>query len=112
MRDHIKDSAGISAERQRLLDQLLRESGIETPEQQVIRRRENPSELPLSFAQQRLWFLDQFEPGHHVYNIPGAFRIQGPLNVHALEASLSEILRRHEVLRTTFHTVDDRPVQV
>jgi amino acid adenylation domain-containing protein len=67
---------------------------------------------PLSFAQQRLWFLDQYEPDNILYNIPAAIRLKGALNVTALERSLSEILRRHEALRTTFSIVDDRPVQV
>jgi amino acid adenylation domain-containing protein len=67
---------------------------------------------PLSFAQQRLWFLDQYEPNNILYNIPIAIRLDGPLNVTALDQSLSKILRRHEALRTTFSIVDDRPVQV
>ena len=67
---------------------------------------------PLSFAQQRLWFLDQYEPDNILYNISDPIRLQGALNVTALEQSLSEILRRHEALRTTFSIVDDRPVQV
>jgi amino acid adenylation domain-containing protein len=69
-------------------------------------------ELPLSYAQQRLWFLDQLEPGGAVYNIPAAMRLRGPLDVAALQASLNEVARRHEVLRTTFATVDGQPVQV
>ncbi|HEV2833884.1 MAG TPA: condensation domain-containing protein, partial [Pyrinomonadaceae bacterium] len=67
---------------------------------------------PLSFAQQRLWFLDQYEPGSILYNLSAAIHLKGALNVTALERSLSEIVRRHEVLRTTFFIVDDRPVQV
>ena len=67
---------------------------------------------PLSFAQQRLWFLDQYEPENILYNIPAAIRMKGTLNVAALERGLSEILKRHEALRTTFCIVDDRPVQV
>jgi amino acid adenylation domain-containing protein len=67
---------------------------------------------PLSFAQQRLWFLDQYEPDNILYNIAAAIRLKGALNVRALERSLNEILRRHEALRTTFSIVDDRPVQV
>jgi amino acid adenylation domain-containing protein len=67
---------------------------------------------PLSFAQQRLWFLDQYEPYNVLYNIPVAIRLNGLLNVTALEQSLNEILRRHEALRTTFSIVDHRPVQV
>jgi amino acid adenylation domain-containing protein len=68
--------------------------------------------LSLSFAQQRLWFLDQLTPGSSVYNISGAVEIQGLLNVAALEQSLNEIVRRHEICRTTFKLVDGEPMQV
>jgi len=67
---------------------------------------------PLSFAQQRLWFLDQFEPQSILYNLPAALRLKGRLNIGALEASLREIIRRHESLRTTFSMAEERPVQV
>ncbi len=67
--------------------------------------------LPLSFAQERLWFLHQLEPRSPLYNIPAAVRLIGPLNVAALEQSLNEIIFRHEALRTTFGTVDGQPVQ-
>ncbi len=69
-------------------------------------------EMPLSFAQQRLWFIDQLDPGNSVYNFPAAVRLKGPLNVVALKQSLDEIVRRHEALRTTFAIVDGRPVQI
>ncbi|HEY7493275.1 MAG TPA: amino acid adenylation domain-containing protein, partial [Candidatus Tectomicrobia bacterium] len=69
-------------------------------------------ELPLSFAQQRLWFFDQLEPYSPAYNIPGAVRLSGGLNIVALEQTLTEITRRHEVLRTTFPTVEGQPRQV
>ncbi|QDL10800.1 non-ribosomal peptide synthetase [Brasilonema octagenarum UFV-E1] len=68
-------------------------------------------ELPLSFPQQRLWFLDQLEPGNPFYNISRGVILKGSLNVTALEQSLNEIVRRHEVLRTNFRDVDGRPVQ-
>src|SRR5437868_4081847 len=68
--------------------------------------------LPLSFAQQRLWFLDQLHPGTPLFNMPGAFRLSGLLDVDAFERALGEVVRRHEILRTTFNTVDSRPVQV
>ena len=58
--------------------------------------------LPLSFAQKRLWFLDQFEPGSSTYNIPSAVAIEGIFNVEALEESFVEIIKRHEVLRSIF----------
>ena len=68
--------------------------------------------LAPSFAQQRLWFLDQLNPDSTAYNIPRTFRFIGRLNVPVLEKTLSEIQRRHEVLRTTFALVEGRPVQV
>ena len=68
--------------------------------------------FPMSFAQQRLWFLDQFEPGNTLYNIVWPMRLRGHLNVEALGQSLNEIARRHEVLRATFRTIDDQPLQV
>ena len=67
---------------------------------------------PLSFAQQRLWFLDQLEPGNPLYNVPCAMRITGRLDAPALEHSINEIIRRHESLRTRFTTTGGQPVQV
>ncbi|HEU0300657.1 MAG TPA: amino acid adenylation domain-containing protein, partial [Longimicrobium sp.] len=68
--------------------------------------------LPLSFAQQRLWFLEQLEPGGSAYHVPVALRLRGALDVPVLERALAEIVRRHEPLRTTFAEVDGEPVQV
>ncbi|HEU4559344.1 MAG TPA: amino acid adenylation domain-containing protein, partial [Longimicrobium sp.] len=68
--------------------------------------------LPLSFAQERLWFLDRLEPGSTTYNLGAARRLGGALDEAALERSLSEVVRRHEALRTTFMEVDGSPVQV
>src|SRR5262249_10807043 len=65
-----------------------------------------------SFAQQRLWFLDQLQLDTPVYSILTAYRIRGLLNVRALEQALDEIRRRHEVLRANFYVVDDQPVQI
>src|SRR5262249_34138680 len=56
--------------------------------------------LPLSFAQQRIWFLEEMEGPSCVYNMPAAFRLRGPLSVMALERALGEMVRRHEILRT------------
>ncbi|HEX6047359.1 MAG TPA: amino acid adenylation domain-containing protein, partial [Pyrinomonadaceae bacterium] len=69
-------------------------------------------EIPLSFAQQRLWFLDQLEPGSSFYNIPGAVRLQGTLDLTALEQGFREVIRRHESLRTRFGVVNGTAVQV
>jgi amino acid adenylation domain-containing protein len=68
--------------------------------------------FPLSFAQERLWFLDRLTPGSAFYNCPAAVRLTGHLDVSALEKTLSEIVRRHAVLRTTFPLADGRPVQL
>jgi hypothetical protein len=67
---------------------------------------------PLSFAQERLWFLDQLQPGSPAYTIFDAVRLRGALDTSALRRSLSELVRRHEVLRSTFPSVSGRPVQV
>ena len=68
--------------------------------------------LPTSFAQERLWFLAQLQPGSAVYNMTSPLRLSGRLAVEALEAALQELVRRQEVLRTTFRAIDGRPVQV
>ncbi len=68
--------------------------------------------LPLSFAQQRLWFLDRLDPKNASYNVPYVARLKGPLQPDVLENSLNEIVRRHETLRTSFRVIDSGPVQV
>ncbi|WP_193564100.1 non-ribosomal peptide synthetase, partial [Streptomyces sp. L-9-10] len=68
--------------------------------------------LPLSFAQQRLWFLDEFESGNPAYNAGGVLRLTGPLDISALSAALSALVVRHESLRTTFDAVDGRALQL
>ncbi len=68
--------------------------------------------LPLSFAQQRLWFLDQLQPGSCAYNMPAVIRLRGELNVGALERSLSTVVTRHEVLRSSFPTNNGQAVQM
>ncbi|NLG48893.1 MAG: AMP-binding protein, partial [Chloroflexi bacterium] len=85
-------------------------AGLHVPPIRPVARGQQ--ELPLSFAQQRLWFLDQLEPGNLFYNIPLAVRLKGALDADALRRALNEIVRRHEALRTTFAAVDGRPVQV
>ncbi|MES1242784.1 MAG: amino acid adenylation domain-containing protein, partial [Acidobacteriota bacterium] len=67
--------------------------------------------LPLSFSQERLWFLDQLQPGSALYNIPAAFRVAGSLSPALLEAVLTEVVRRHEVLSTRFESAEGRPGQ-
>ena len=67
--------------------------------------------LPLSFAQQRLWFLDQLEPGNPVYNLPWAMRLDGPLNMQALQAAIDDLINRHDTLRTLFSVTMGKPQQ-
>ena len=68
--------------------------------------------FPASFAQQRLWFLNQFEPESPAYNVSAAVRLDGRLDLDALHRSLNEIIARHEALRTTFSEIDGSPMQV
>ncbi|MFN6559109.1 MAG: non-ribosomal peptide synthetase [Nostoc sp. ChiSLP01] len=77
----------------------------------TILKRQTFENVPLSFSQQRLWFLDQLYHGSSFYNIPIAFHIKGQLNIRVLQQSLNEILKRHEVWRTTFIVVNGEPVQ-
>jgi hypothetical protein len=96
-----------------LLRQRLQQKKGAAAQEQIIPRRSDPQALvPLSFAQQRLWFLDGLNPESAFYNMPTAIRLRGELNVSALERSLNELLRRHEALRTSFSVVDGEAVQV
>ena len=81
-------------------------------ESSPIERIPRDGPLPLSFAQSRLWFLDQFTPGSTAYTLPMYTRLRGALDVAVLEKSLSEVTRRHEILRTVFPAVDGSPSQV
>jgi hypothetical protein len=102
----------LSPERQALLHRILRQKAAQAHEPGAIRPREGGGPAPLSFAQERLWFVDRLEPGSAVYNIPAALRLTGALDERALERSLGEIVRRHEALRTVFAEADGSPVQV
>src|SRR5262245_37013591 len=105
--------ANLSPAKRVLLELRLKEKSRESLVIPSIPHRSARGPAPLSFAQQRLWFLDQYEPGiNSVYNIPSALRLRGSLNIGALERSVNEILRRHESLRTTFSMVDGEAVQV
>ena len=86
-------------ERRDPLSELLREDG-------------GAEAYPLSFAQQRLWFLAQLEPDNPSYNVPQTLRLKGALNVDILEQAINTIVARHETLRTVFKDVNGRPVQI
>ncbi|MDZ8064929.1 MAG: amino acid adenylation domain-containing protein [Nostoc sp. DedQUE08] len=91
--------------------QQLQQQDIELSAPPILRRVEN-AEIPLSYAQQRLWFLDQLESNSALYSIVIGLRLVGTLNLAALEQSLKEIIDRHEALRTNFVTVDGKPTQI
>jgi amino acid adenylation domain-containing protein len=99
--------AGLAAR----LDALLPEKGGEEGADTLPRAARDAS-LPLSFAQERLWFLDQLEPGSPLYNVPVALRLRGRLRPEIFAATFREIVRRHEALRTGFGEAEGRPVQV
>ena len=101
------------AERKVEILELLRQAAlVSNAHDSVIQWALRQGPLPLSFAQQRLWFLDQLEPDSPAYNIPAAYRVAGRLDASALERAINEVVRRHEVLRTTFAVVDGEPVQI
>jgi len=95
-----------------LLSQRLAEKAAGNARQATIRRHRADTSYPLSHEQQRLWFLDQLEPGGVQYIIPAAARLQGVLNISVLEQAFTEVVRRHEVLRTRFAVEAGRPRQV
>jgi amino acid adenylation domain-containing protein len=91
------------------VDRLLRASaGVEAP---PIRPADRTGDLPLSFAQERLWFVDRLEPGSPVYHMPFHYLLRGTLDVDALRRALGEIVRRHETLRTALPFTGEQPVQ-
>ena len=99
-----KRSFDLSSDQLALLEARIKAKGLTSQYSQAkIYRCAASDRGPISFAQQRLWFLDKLEQGSPLYNIPNRFRITGTLDVPALQNSLAEIIRRHEVLRTTFH---------
>ena len=103
--------AALSPERRELLDLRLKTERVRVSKTQIIPRRER-GVFPVSFAQQRLWFLDQLRPGNPAYNNALFVRLKGPLRVAAFEQSLNTIVTRHETLRTYFTTTDGQPLQV
>jgi amino acid adenylation domain-containing protein len=104
--------AALSPEQRALLAARLQNSGVGALDAGRIPRRTHTAPAPLSFAQQRLWFLQRLEPGSAAYNIPFAARLTGVLDIGAIQRALQTIVDRHESLRTTFAEMDDTPVQV
>ncbi|MBD2385754.1 non-ribosomal peptide synthetase [Cylindrospermum sp. FACHB-282] len=113
MSDFSKQIGALSPEKRQLLLQRLNQKKEIVGSQTQIKPQSRESNcFPLSFAQERLWFLDQFQPNQPLYNEPTVLRLKGALNVVALVQTLNEILRRHEALRTTFCVLAGQPSQV
>jgi amino acid adenylation domain-containing protein len=108
MSDLLKRLENLSPEKRELVLQKLKKQQ-QTPLLKPV-SREKP--LPVSFAQQRLWFIDQLEGENGVYNVPFFWQISGILNINALEKAILEIIQRHEILRTSFSIVNESPIQI
>lgn len=119
MTDSSSRAVVLSPQRKELLHALLREQGIVTPDGGGIPRRDastqpatEPQKFPLSFSQERIWFLDQLLPGSDLFNLNSVWRFTYAVDMDILQQSLNEVVRRHESLRTVFSAVDGEPVQV
>ena len=98
--------------RQVLLDRMLKETPHQTVVSHAIPRRTSAQSAPLSFGQERMWFLDQLAPGNPFYAETAGSRIPMPIDVDILERAVNAIVQRHETLRTHFEMRDDQPVQI
>jgi amino acid adenylation domain-containing protein len=112
MNQAFKNIASLSQKQRLLLEQRLQEKRNQTQPSATIPRRQGVALPPLSFAQQRLWFLHQLYPESAFYNITMAIQLSGSVNLAALEQTFATIVERHENLRTTFKVVDGQLVQI
>lgn len=112
MNELYKEIAGLSEEKRELLRRMLERDGIDIRRSVIVPVPRTTNRFPLSFSQQRLWFLEQLEPGSPLYTIPVALRLTGELNGDVLHRALRALVARHEVLRTTFAEEGDQPVQI
>jgi hypothetical protein len=106
-----KRIARLSIEKRALLERALASGFAADTDSFAIPRVAGLGPRPLSFAQERMWFLSQMSPDSPVYNIPRAFRIDGALDMQALERALHAIVSRHEVFRTSIAVADETPMQ-
>ena len=113
MNDINQKIANLSAEKRALLElKLKNRKNTHNLKRQAISPRENRNSAPLSFAQQRLWFLAQLEPNSSFYNIPKAIRLSGDLNIQIFQQALDAIVDHHEVLYTNYTSENGNPIQV
>jgi amino acid adenylation domain-containing protein len=108
----VSQDTKLSEKQQKLLKLLLAKGGMGLKQTARIRRLQPTAPLPLSYAQQRLWFLDRLVPNSPFYNVPAALRIRAYLSEPVLRKALNEIVRRHEVLRASFGEAGGKPFQV
>ena len=111
MSDIAKQYAGLPPEKRALFKKLLLSRGI-NPDTLILPEDRSVNAFPLSFAQQRMWFLHQLDPDSPYYNIPSLYRMSGALDLARLQNCLGEIIRRHETLRTVFREENGEPAQV
>jgi amino acid adenylation domain-containing protein len=104
--------ANLSPEKRKLLERLLAKEKVDTRQALILPRPAGMAVCPLSFAQQRLWVLHQLDPASPLYNVAFVLRFRGRIDGAALRRAHLELVRRHEILRTTFQVVDSRPAQV
>jgi len=112
MEQPVRDLAELAPQQLDLLVQRLRLRRGAAATDRIPLQSRDAGDFPLSFAQERLWFLDRLEPGSAAYNVAVAMTLEGDLDVPALAASLLDVAQRHEVLRTVFRDRDGLPVQV
>jgi Condensation domain len=113
MNDFSTRITSLSPAKLELLSQRLKTKAAASSQETTISRSgHDASPAPLSYSQQRLWFLDQLEPGGTAYNQLFAVRLEGDLDVEALARTLTEVARRHEILRTTYALIDGEPAQL
>ncbi|MCC5608943.1 amino acid adenylation domain-containing protein [Nostoc sp. CHAB 5834] len=103
-----QESSNLSATKKALLEKWK----VGKFKTETVLQRQDSQHIPLSFSQQRLWFIDQLYQGSSFYHVTNALHLTGMLNVTAIQQSLNEIVRRHEAWRTNFITIDQQPVQV
>ncbi len=104
--------ANLSPEKRKLLERLLAKEGGTTRQALILPRPSGRMVCPLSFAQQRLWLLHQLDPASPVYNIASILRFRGRIDGAVMRRAHLELVRRHEILRTTFQVIDGQPAQV
>jgi amino acid adenylation domain-containing protein len=112
IKELLKNYHTFSKEKKKLFEAMLKEKGIEITDYVILPQKREGNPIPASFAQRRLWFLEQFEPGSPLYIIPIAVKVKGKLNESLLEKTINTIVERHEVLRTSFKSIDGEVFQV